>query len=229
MDPSYYDRDYFESKERKSPLHSEAPFWNSVLIAKLVERALQFEKLDRSVVDVGCAKGEVVRELRNLGIDALGVEVSEYAIRNSVTAHILMSDLSSRLPFLPSKRVNCVCSWEVFEHIEESKIDTLLFNVREMLETYGFFVGSICLDIDQEKVDQYLEGQPSERRDESHVTIKSRGWWNRKFEEEGFVVAEDLVKKLHSSWFELDNSLDESPFSLYGKFRYSLFCFRKES
>jgi SAM-dependent methyltransferase len=45
----------------------------------------------REVLDVGCAKGFLVRHLRELGVDAWGCDVSEYAIANApaeVSQHV---------------------------------------------------------------------------------------------------------------------------------------------
>ena len=36
------------------------------------------------VLDIGCAKGFLVKDLVDIGIDAVGIDVSEYALKNSV-------------------------------------------------------------------------------------------------------------------------------------------------
>tara|TARA_Y100001970_G_C14259265_1_gene878339 strand:+ start:9933 stop:10589 length:657 start_codon:yes stop_codon:yes gene_type:complete len=45
----------------------------------------------QKVLDVGCAKGFLVKDLFDLGIDAVGIDISDYAIKNS------MSDIKNRI------------------------------------------------------------------------------------------------------------------------------------
>lgn len=49
-----------------------------ILAKQLFDR---FDLLHKSVLDVGCAKGFLVKSLRDLHVDALGVDVSSYAIK----------------------------------------------------------------------------------------------------------------------------------------------------
>ena len=54
--------------------------WKSV--AKDIIKHYKLNKNDK-VLDVGCAKGFLVNDLIDLGIDAYGIDISEYAINNS--------------------------------------------------------------------------------------------------------------------------------------------------
>ena len=50
-------------------------------VAKDIIDHFKLNKGDR-VLDIGCAKGFLVKDLLDLGIDAYGVDVSEYALQN---------------------------------------------------------------------------------------------------------------------------------------------------
>ena len=50
-------------------------------VAKDIIEHFKLNKGDR-VLDIGCAKGFLVKDLLDLGIDAYGVDVSEYALQN---------------------------------------------------------------------------------------------------------------------------------------------------
>tara|TARA_B100000424_G_scaffold251844_1_gene227651 strand:- start:708 stop:1358 length:651 start_codon:yes stop_codon:yes gene_type:complete len=57
------------------------------------------------VLDIGCAKGFLVKDLVDLGIDAYGLDISEYAINNSPIdiKHRLRLGSAEKLPFLDNE------------------------------------------------------------------------------------------------------------------------------
>ena len=232
--PAYFDKGYYENAGEKSPLHAGWTEWMAPLIAKLVVHSKN--KICRhggkQVLEVGCAKGEVVKSLNDLGLFSYGIEYSEYAIQRSILPErCWQGDLSAESSDAYYPAYSVIHSWEVFEHIPTERIPTLLKNVYSLLHTGGMFIGSICLDKDQEKVEEMLAklspAEAEKRRDISHVTIKSREWWLEKFREVKFEVLEDERKDIQSTLFPLDNDLDVHYFSLHGKFEYSLFVMRK--
>lgn len=52
-----------------------------IKIAKSIIKRYKLKKGDK-VLDIGCAKGFLVKDLLDLGIDAYGADVSDYAIKN---------------------------------------------------------------------------------------------------------------------------------------------------
>lgn len=50
-------------------------------VAKDIIKRYKLKKGDR-VLDIGCAKGFLVKDLIDLGIDAYGIDISEYALQN---------------------------------------------------------------------------------------------------------------------------------------------------
>ena len=57
------------------------------------------------VLDIGCGKGFLVKDLVDLGIDAYGLDISEYAINNSPIdiKHRLRLGSAEKLPFLDNE------------------------------------------------------------------------------------------------------------------------------
>ncbi len=53
-------------------------------IAKKIKTHYQLKK-NSKVLDIGCAKGFLIKDLVEIGIDAYGVDISRYAIKNSPT------------------------------------------------------------------------------------------------------------------------------------------------
>ena len=74
----------------------------------------------KTVLDAGCAYGYLVKALRNLGVDAYGIDISEHAISKAdkdiqpfVAAHSITEKLPSDFP----KKFDLVITIEVLEHI----------------------------------------------------------------------------------------------------------------
>lgn len=77
------------------------------------------------VLDVGCAYGYLVAELRRRGVEAFGLDISEYALRRSdiAVAHYLMKgDILDEIPGIPdrhpSKKWDLVVSLDLLEHFD---------------------------------------------------------------------------------------------------------------
>lgn len=91
--PEKYDRDYFErGPETGKSLYRNYRWlpWQTAVMAHSIVEAFELQRGAR-VLDVGCAKGFLVRALRFFDIDATGCDVSEYAIEHcdpSVRFHV---------------------------------------------------------------------------------------------------------------------------------------------
>src|SRR5438045_3424894 len=82
-----------------------------------------------TVLDVGCAMGFLVEALRDRGIAAYGVDVSEYAIsrvREDIRPFCSVAALPDQLPAGLPNRFDVVTCIEVFEHLPAEDIDEAL-------------------------------------------------------------------------------------------------------
>jgi 2-polyprenyl-3-methyl-5-hydroxy-6-metoxy-1,4-benzoquinol methylase len=81
-----------------------------------------------SVLDAGCAMGFLVEALRERGVEAWGVDVSEYAIsqvHESVSEHCEVASLADPLP----RRYDLIVSIEVLEHIPPAEASAVIGNL----------------------------------------------------------------------------------------------------
>lgn len=79
-----YDADYFlRGKETGKSLYHNYRWLPKLTVPMAEQIALHCEiELDQSVLDFGCARGYLVKALRSLGYNAMGYDVSEWALKN---------------------------------------------------------------------------------------------------------------------------------------------------
>jgi cyclopropane fatty-acyl-phospholipid synthase-like methyltransferase len=133
-------------------------------------------------IDIGCAKGYLVRHLRRRGIDAWGLDFSEYAISKAprdTIDFLRQYDLTSpNLSFFGAKNFTFAVCLETMEHIPEHQVDRALGNVFNLVKPGSQVLLTICTD-----------KQPGWDSDPTHVTIKPREWWLDRLINAGFGIS----------------------------------------
>ena len=131
------------------------------------------------VLDVGCAKGFLVKDLVSLGIDACGIDISEYAITHCEPEVVGRLHLGScdRLPF-PDNSFAAAISINTIHNLER---DGVIMSLREM----GRVAGDKCFV----QVDSYRSQKERDTFLNWVLTAKFHDWpdgWVRVFEEAGY-------------------------------------------
>jgi ubiquinone/menaquinone biosynthesis C-methylase UbiE len=91
------------------------------------------------VLDVGCAKGFLVKDLVALGIDAYGVDVSKYALMNcehEVVGRLQIGNAES-LPF-PDKSFDVVLSINTIHNLSRDRCKLALQEIQRLAPGRGF-------------------------------------------------------------------------------------------
>jgi ubiquinone/menaquinone biosynthesis C-methylase UbiE len=171
-----YDKDYFENGVATKKSNYTDYSW-----ARL---GSYFQKTAKHIVDkfapstsldIGCAKGFLVKALEGLGIDAHGIDPSEYAL---VEAHPDIKDrltegMAQSTPF-EENSYDVVTCFDVLEHIPEDDVPQVL---SEMLRVSKQWV--ILRVVTKELPDDV---------DANHATIHDKDWWIEKIKEAGGIV-----------------------------------------
>lgn len=159
-----YDKNYFSTRSRP-------PMW--------IRRAeFIIEKFHpKTVLDVGCAYGELVKGFIDLGVEAYGIDGSEYAINNSdpsIRSKLFKVNLNSdRLPF-DDKTFDFVGSFYSVEHIHN--IDFFAKELQRTLKDNG--------------VAWFLTpNEGLEQRNETDVFTNTFEEWKKIFEDRDFKVS----------------------------------------
>lgn len=139
-------------------------------------------------LDVGCAFGFLVRHLRRRGLEAWGIDLSQWAIDHApddIKGYLRQFDLTSeRSPKVisgwPFQRFAC---FETMEHIPEEQVDHALGRIYKSLAPGARGLFTIC-----------TSDRPGWDSDPTHVTIHPREWWENRLDEAGFK--RDLDKEV---------------------------------
>jgi SAM-dependent methyltransferase len=159
-----YNKDYFA---KRNQLFS---FLKAGLFAFLIKIFLK----PRTLLDVGCAGGELVKITSMLGIKTFGIDISKSAIncanKDSGGSFARASILS--IPF-EDDSFDVVVSLAVMEHILSTDADRALTEAMRVAKR--FILLQICVK------DNPLEWNKHYLEDSTHVNVMFSKWWREKF------------------------------------------------
>ena len=123
---SFFDENYFKDGKRSKKSLYEDYRWLPELTKPLAAAICRFTGIIKSdvVVDYGCARGYLVRAFIENGIEAFGIDVSEYAITHSDLIvreklhHLTNETLAEAFETLGCSKVDWLIAKDVFEHID---------------------------------------------------------------------------------------------------------------
>ena len=169
-----YDEDYFERGLETGKSFYQNYRWVPELTIPMVMSMIDYLGIKRgqTVIDLGCAKGYVVKALRWLGRESWGVDISRYAIKNvdeSVRRFCFLKEHGIPLWLLPKTADFCIAK-DVFEHIPKDDLPETL----EWVDAHELFA---VIPLGNER--GYYA--PANNMDKTHVTCKDKVWWTETF------------------------------------------------
>lgn len=150
-------------------------------VAEEMVRHFALKPGDR-VLDVGCAKGFLVKDLLKVcpGLEAFGLDISEYALMKcepEVVGRLHLGN-ATRLPF-PNNSFKAVISLNTVHNLERSELITALREIERLAPGRGFI-----------QVDSYRTPEQKAQFEEWVLTAKFHDYpdgWIRLFEEAGYT------------------------------------------
>ncbi len=161
-------------------------------VAKHIAEDLQ----PKTVLDAGCAMGHLVAALRDNGIEAYGIDISEYAIskvREDIRPYCAVGELTQPLPKDFPDRFDLVISVEVLEHLYEEDAAAAIHNLCSLTDRVIF------------------SSTPDDLVDPTHFNVRPREYWAKLFAAEGFF--DDLkyrplyLTQYASTFYRSDNMI----------------------
>lgn len=125
----------------------------------------------QTVLEIGCAKGFLVKALRDIGVKAYGCDISEYALNEApeeVKDYLYLIDITDPEPITLPK-FDLVVSYDTFEHLPETSLDNVFAFLEKVGTRYYIKVGT--------------PNTPDWQHDSTHITIKPLEFWQERFEE----------------------------------------------
>ncbi|PHU40387.1 hypothetical protein CSX00_06360 [Pseudobutyrivibrio ruminis] len=161
---SLYDSEYYASHLGSD--YSRGHGWEEIFArqASFINRDLHPKK----TLDVGCAVGYLVEGLRDLGVEAYGIDISEYAIsqvRDDIKPFCKVQNASENKIEEKYDLITCI---EVLEHLSLDDIERTINNICNATDMVIF--SSTPFDYDEE----------------SHFSVNKMGFWSEKFAANGF-------------------------------------------
>lgn len=126
----------------------------------------------KTVLDAGCAMGYLVAALRDRGVEAYGIDISDYAIskvREDVRPYCVVGSLTEPLPEVLPQRYDLVVTIEVLEHLYEEEGKQVIRNLCALSDHVLF------------------SSTPDDFKERTHFNVQQREYWARLFASEGFL------------------------------------------
>jgi glycosyltransferase involved in cell wall biosynthesis len=167
-----YGREYFEeygrgpaSFQTAAPYRLGEPYWERYFgqIADLIKASHG----PRTVLDAGCAIGFLVKALRERDVEAWGIDISEYAIRNAASEVRRCCSVASVTDELARDYDLVVCI-EVLEHLPPHLAPPTIANFARHTDTVLF------------------SASPDGYRDPTHQNVQPTDYWVELFGRHGF-------------------------------------------
>jgi len=176
IDPGFYDRDYYSGRKGEHKIGYVESWWGQMFhgLANLYRALLIKLYLNpKNCLDVGCGTGGLVRALRQLGIDAYGVEISPTALKltaPSLKPFVKLGDIN-KLPY-QNDQFDLVLTFDVMEHLERSKIRQALGETFRVAKKYIYHK----IYTTENTWINVFHG-----KDFSHLSVLSQKFWRRIF------------------------------------------------
>lgn len=139
----------------------------------------------RTVLDAGCAWGFLVECLRNRGVEAWGVDISEYAIEHvqpEIRPYCHVGSLSEPLPEPLPKEFDLVVTIEVLEHMPEDigkrAVERLCTVTKDVLCSVSY----------------------QDFREVTHLNVQMPSYWVQQFARSGFYRDIDFDGSFITPW-----------------------------
>lgn len=183
----YFDEAYFQrGEERGTAYRDYARSANESPTFREIAKAIASIFRPNKCLEIGCATGAIVRNLNELGIEAYGVDVSEWAIDNRLHDNVLLAG-AENLPFEDGS-FDLIYSSHALEHIPPDLIDRALAEIDRVSNRAGLqfhmlpIVGTYPYDYDHDIARSNLRADPT------HNILEPMEWWRERWAASGWYT-----------------------------------------
>ena len=178
-----YGKDYYETSFN-IPYHRRNEHW--LQFFDNIARGIIAEYNPQTVLDAGCACGFLVGALRERGVQAYGVDISEYAISQadaSIAEYVQVGSVTN----LPSRHYDVITFIEVAEHLTADDGARAIKGITKKSDAVLF------------------SSTPFDKEEPTHINVQPFPYWWQLFRQNGFIVNTSKDASFVSGeavWFE---------------------------
>jgi predicted SAM-dependent methyltransferase len=137
------------------------------------------DRKPESVLEIGCARGYILKRLEDAGIRTMGLEVSDACLGMRATDCVKQWDITQFPWPVPDKAFDLCFSISTLEHIPENKVP-LLAKELERVSARGLH------GIDT--------GRNDDGSDKTHCLLRDVGWWRERLPSSQEVLCKELLE-----------------------------------
>jgi SAM-dependent methyltransferase len=174
-----YGADYYGRYASDGASYERNAFWLD-FFGKIADRLID-DFHPKTALDAGCAIGLLVEALRDRGVEAEGVDFSEFAIshsREDIRRFLRVGSITEPLP----RHYDLITCFEVVEHMPPAEADRAIAN--------------LCAFTDE----VILTSTPTHFRDPTHTNIHPQEYWTERFARQGFIRDVDYDGTYIAPW-----------------------------
>ena len=179
-----YNRHYFDGGRGKVGGYSREGYWDYPVHHLTAEKILALKP--ESVLELGCARGYVLKRLEDAGVHCVGFEVSDHCRLTRVTDAVRTFDITQTPWPFQDKAFDLSFSIAVLEHIPAAAIERVVAEIRRVSRR-----GLHGVDF----------GEHDDGFDKTHCLLREKPWWDlvmnpKGIDQDGQVVVdkEDLER-----------------------------------
>jgi ubiquinone/menaquinone biosynthesis C-methylase UbiE len=186
-DEETFGKEFFDGGKKEPWFYRNYSFDEHYPLFQLVSLGVKMRFNPKKVLDVGCAKGFLVKAFKDQGIEAWGVDVSEYALSTApedVREHLYRVDLNKdALPFADGY-FDCVTFLGTIECLDD--YNKILNEIRRVMQPGGGL---------------YLRtAYRTDPADTIRKNVHNRGYWLKEFRRYGFKFLPTWEGPLANKW-----------------------------
>ena len=163
-----YNYSYYHNNCGNIP-YEQPEVWNA-FFGTVADRSVA-DFAPKTVLDAGCAMGYLVSALRDRGIEAYGIDISDYAlshVREDIQPFCVRSSLTDPLPAALPQHYDLVITIEVLEHLTAPEGKTAIRNLCRWADAVLF----------SSTGDDFTES--------THINVQQKEYWAALFAGNGF-------------------------------------------
>ena len=174
-----YDRRYFDGGNGPVGGYSREGYWDYPVHWTTFGKIMA--KKPESVIEVGAARGYILKRLEDAGVRVAGLEISEHCYHTRAVDPIKIWDVTQTPWPFKDREFDLSFSAAVLEHIPESAIETVISEIKRVSKR-----GLHGVDF----------GEHDDGFDKTHCLFRDKSWWDSKFGDSAQEVVdkEDIEK-----------------------------------